>query len=444
MRRAICLIIFLSCNSFIKAQYSVETMRSGGILHPLQAAMDIRHYTLSLNIDPEEKTIEGSGTTELLLKKHADTLLINLAPFYKITNITVNNNRIAYTWAGDRLFITSPEGFKAGKNTINIEYNGKPPVAIEPPWSGGFTWTKDANNNPWIVINCQMEGGKIYFPCKDHPSDEPDEGVDLFITVPRGLSVAGPGMLAGVRRKTALTATWHWKTLYPISNYCILFNIAKYKVYRRDYKTINGNIVPMEYYVLEEDSTHARQVLDIRARDARILEKYFGEYPWVNEKIGIAEVPNPGMEHQTMITFANDFKVDTINGELYSANLYHEFGHEWWANKVTNKDWAHMWIQEGIDTYAEALFFLEVGGEKAYDSAMRGFKKYISHEQPIVPAEIADSREVYNGDIYTKGAYFMHALRFIMGDSLFFPALKKLATDPAYTYNNPVVTDDVE
>lgn len=444
MRKYSLTLVLLFSLLFVRAQYSAKTMTSGGALHPLQANMDIRHYTLSLSVDPSNESIQGFCRIEMLLEKPSDTILIDLAPFYTISSLTVNNNRADYSIKSDRIFIVNPGGFNAGKNIVKIDYHGNPPVAVHPPWEGGFTWKKDKSGNPWIVINCQMQGGKIYFPCKDHPSDEPNEGVDLYITVPKDLSVAGPGKLAGVKRATATTATWHWKTIYPISNYCVLFNIGKYKVYKRNYTTIDGNTVPIEYYILEEDTAHAKQVMDMRARDTRILEKYFGEYPWVKEKIGIAEVPNPGMEHQTMITYANDFSVDTINGQLYSANLYHEYGHEWWANKITNRDWAHMWIQEGINTYAESLFFLEVGGEKAYDSSIQTNKKNIDNEVPIVPGEVADTRAVYNGDIYSKGAYFMHSLRFILGDSVFFPALKKLATDPAYTYTNNIITDDVE
>jgi aminopeptidase N len=164
----------------------------------------------------------------------------------------------------------------------------------------------------------------------------------------------------------------------------------------------------------------------------------------VKEKIGIAEVPNPGMEHQTMITYGDHFKYEKINDQDYSANLFHEFGHEWWANKVTNKDWAHMWIQEGIDTYSEALWFKEVAGEKGYDSLMNRFRISIQNKKPIVQAEEMNSDEVYTGDIYVKGAFFMHSLRYILGDSVFFPTLKKLATDPATTYNNFVTTTDVE
>ncbi len=405
--------------------------------------MDIRHYTLSLDVDIPGKSINGYTEIDLLLARAADTILFDLINRMKVKKVTVDGKAADYFQKDDYLFITGKNGFKAGKQKIRIDYGGKPPVAVKPPWNGGFTWTKDKNGNPWVVINCQLEGAKVYFPCKDHPSDEPNEGVDLFVTVPKGLTVAAFGLLQNVITKKD-RSTFHWKTNYTISNYCILFNIARYKVVSRTYTTIAGNKVPMQFYVLEQDSANAAHVLDIRERDTRILEKYFGEYPWVKEKIGIAQVPNPGMEHQTMITYGDPFNYEQYGGQDYSANLFHEFAHEWWANKVTNKDWAHMWIQEGIGTYAEALCFRELTGERGYDSMALEFRQDIEGRKPLVQGDGISSSETYTGDIYSKGAFFMHTLRYVLGDSIFFLTLKKLATDPAYTYDNFVTSDDVE
>ena len=420
-------------------------LTSGGKLHPLQAIMDIRHYTIVLDVDIDNKSIKGSTEVSLNLSKKTDTLLLDLIHLFTVTKVKVNNKVVAFTQEDDKILMTSSSGFEIGNQKVLIEYNGIPPVAIKPPWDGGFTWSKDSNGNDWISINIQAEGGKMYFPCKDHPSDEPNEGADLKITVPKHLVVAGPGLLQSVTTKKD-KSTYFWKTNYTISNYCILFNIGKYKVVKDEYTTILGNKVPIEYYVLEVDTAQAKRVIAVKKRDSKILEKYFGEYPWAKEKIGIAEVPNSGMEHQTMITFDNKFSYKLVGGQEYSDNLFHEYAHEWWANKVTNKDWGHMWIQEGIGTYAEALAMLELGGESAYDETIAAHRRGSRNRNPIVPAgEEVSENEVYaGGDIYGKGSFFMHSLRYVIGDAIFFPTLKKLATDPQYTYDNFVTTMDVE
>ena len=420
-------------------------LTTGGKLQPLQAIMDIRHYNIVLDVDIAKQSISGSTEVSLNLSKKTDTILLDLIHLYKVTKIKVNNKAAAYYQHDDKIFITSAAGFEIGNQKVYVEYNGIPPVAVKPPWDGGVTWKKDSAGNDWVSINIQGEGGKMYYPCKDHPSDEPNEGADLKITVPAPLVVAGPGLLMNVSTKKN-KSTYHWKTNYTISNYCILFNIGKYKVYKDELTTILGNKVPIEYYVLEVDTMHAKKVIETKKRDTKILEKYFGEYPWVKEKIGIAEVPNSGMEHQTMITFDNKFRYKTINGQEYSDNLFHEYAHEWWANKVTNKDWGHMWIQEGIATYAEALAMLEIGGEPAYDEIIAGHRRNSKNRKAIVPAgdEITEEEVYSGGDIYGKGSFFMHSLRYLIGDVIFFPTLKKLSTDPQTTYDNFVTTMDVE
>jgi aminopeptidase N len=441
--------IFLSQNSFAQNSNNnsldLSYVTSGGKLHPLQSIMDIRHYTIALDIDIANRSFKGSTEVNLNLSEKTNTILLDLIHFYTITQIKVNNKVVAFEQKEDKIFINSANGFEKGNQKVLIDYNGIPPVAIKPPWDGGFTWAKDSNGNDWISINIQAEGGKMYFPCKDHPSDEPNEGVDMKITVPKNLVVAGPGLLQSVTTKNN-KSTYFWKTNYTISNYCILFNIGKYKVAKDMYTTILGNTVPIEYYVLEVDTAQAKKVIEVKKRDTKILEKYFGEYPWVKEKIGVAEVPNSGMEHQTMITFDNKFIYKQVGGQEYSANLFHEYAHEWWANKVTNKDWGHMWIQEGIATYAEALAMLELGGEAAYDEIIAGHRRGSKNAHAVVPAgEGISEKEVYSGgDIYTKGSFFMHSLRYLIGDEIFFPTLKKLATDPQYTYDNFVTTQDVE
>ena len=421
----------------------ISKMSSGGKLNPIQANMDIRHYTINLNVNMDKQTINGNVEVSLILLNQSETILLDLLQSYLVTKITVNNTPVRFNHIDDKIYITNSVPFNQGKQLVFIEYSGAPPVAVKPPWGGGFTFTKDSNGNPWMAINCQFEGGKIYFPCKDHPSDEPNEGVDLNITVPSQLVVAGPGLLLKTTQKKD-RKTYYWKTNYTISNYCILFNVGKYKVVSDTYTTINGNKVPIQFYVLEVDTANAKKLIETKIRDTKILEKYFGEYPWVKEKIGIAEVPNSGMEHQTMITFQNKFEYKTIGGQDYSANLFHEYAHEWWANKVTNKDWAHMWIQEGIATYAEALCMLELGGEEAYNEIIDGHKRSTKNKKPLVQGEEINTQETYSGEIYVKGSFFMHSLRFLIGDDIFFPTLKKLATDPAYTYDNFVTTTDVE
>jgi len=419
-----------------------QNLKSGGKLKPEQAIMDIRHYSITLEVDPDQKYIKGFTEIDLILTQPSKMLLFDLWHGFKINQVWVNGKSKPFQFGEDDL-IRIPQELAAGKIKVKVAYEGKPGIAEHAPWTGGFQWEKDEKGNPWIAVTCQSEGGKIFFPCKDHPSDEPNEGADLFLAVPQGLTAAGPGLLISQATKKNKT-TFHWKTNYTISNYCLVFNIGKYKKVSRDYTTINGNNVKMDFYVLEEDESKATHELDLMADACRILEKYFGEYPWVKEKIGLCETPHLGMEHQTLIAYGNKFRYTKLGNKDFDWLLVHEFGHEWWANKITNRNWADLWIQEGICSFADALHIREDGGEQEYIKWMQRAGRDAKNKLPIVQADDVDSDQAYHGDIYGKGAFFMHTLRYVMGDDLFFPTLKKFANDPKYIYDNTVTTNDVE
>jgi aminopeptidase N len=437
-------ISLLLLSSLLILNLSAQNLKSGGVLKPEQAIMDIRHYTIVLDVDPQQKSINGYTEIDFNLLKPTSNLLFDFWHGLTINQLWINGKTQTYTHTNDDYIkIPLSQELPAGKVKVKVAYGGKPGISERAPWTGGFQFEKDSLGNPWIAITCQGEGAKIYFPCKDHPSDEPNEGADLIITVPKGLVVAGPGLLQTVTTKKD-KSTYHWKTNYTISNYCIVFNVGKYKLVKRIYTTIDGNKVPMEYYVLEQNLSKAEHLLDLYEQSCHIQEKYFGEYPWVKEAIRASETPHLGMEHQTDIAYGNKYRYVKLGDKDFDGLLHHEFGHEWWANKVTNRDWAHMWIQEGICSFGDALATRELAGEEAYMKRMQQIARTAENKFPIVRGEQVDSDSAYHGDIYGKASFFMHTLRYIMGDDVFFPTLKKLATDPQYTYDNTVVTSDVE
>lgn len=429
---------------FIPVIAFTQNLKSGGVLKPEQAIMDIKHYTVAMDVNPETQSIDAWTEIEFVLAAETPLLLFDFWHGLTVKDVLVNNKKQPFVHSTDDLIkISLNQPLQPGRVKVKISYGGKPGVAKRAPWDGGFQWEKDSNGNPWISMTCQGEGAKIFFPCKDHPSDEPNEGADLIVTVPAGLVVAGPGLLQSVKTKKE-KSTYHWKTNYTISNYCIVFNVAKYKLAKRTYTTIDGNKVPMEYYVLEENFDKAEKLLDLFEQSCRVQEKYFGEYPWVKERMALSETPHLGMEHQTNIAYGNKYKYEKVGGKDFDWLLHHEFGHEWWANKVTNKDWAHMWIQEGICSFGDALYTKDVAGEEAYLLRMRNTASTLNGKIPVVRGEQVDSDSAYKGPIYGKGAFFMHSLSYFLGENVFFPILKKLATDEKYTYNNFITTDDVE
>ncbi|HZY38531.1 MAG TPA: M1 family metallopeptidase [Mucilaginibacter sp.] len=423
--------------------FAQQHLTSGGKLKPEQAIMDIRHYTIALDVNFEQKSIDGYTTIDVIMAQPAHVLLFDLLDSLEVKQVLVNNKKEPFEHKNDMIRISLADELPAGRTVVKVVYGGKPHVAVRPPWDDGFIWSQDSTGHHWMAITAEGTGGKLYFPCKDHPSDEPNEGVDMMITVPKDLVVAGPGLLQSVV-KHGDKATYHWKTNYTINNYSIIFNVGDFKVVSRDYTTVDGHHVPMQFYVLKEHADKAEHFLDMLVKVTHEKEKYFGEYPWAKEKIGMVETPHLGMEHQTMVAYGNKFRYTKVGGEDYDWLMHHEFGHEWWGNKVTAKDWADYWIHEGINTFADVLYYREFGGERAYIDQFKSFAPRIGNKVPVIVGKDIDEEAAYTDDIYAKGAFFMHTLRYIMGDSLFFPALKKFVTSPQYTYDNLVNTDDVE
>jgi aminopeptidase N len=424
-------------------QFGNKKAKSGGILKAEQANIDIQFYHIELDVNPDQKSISGYTRIDFNSKVESYKLIFDLDNELTISDLKLDNKTITFTHKNDLIVINDSISFKTGKHSLEVKYHGKPHEAVNPPWDGGFTWSEDSNGNPWIAVTCQLNGAKLFYPCKDHPSDEPDLGAELIVTVPKGLVVAGPGLLINKSTKDEKD-TFHWKTEYPINNYNIVFNVGKFSVVSKEYTTIEGNNVPMEFYVLEESVDKAEYHLTLLERSTSILEKYFGEYPWVKEKIAICETPHLGMEHQTMNAYGNKFKYGKIGKYDNDWLMHHELGHEWWGNKVSVSDFADLWIQEGICNYADALNVLELGGDTAYHKEMQKRAKKIKNETAVVLGKNLASDTVYHADIYGKGGFFIHTLRFILGDSIFFPTLKELSTREAFTYQNLVTTKDME
>ena len=440
--RKIILLFALLYTGNLYAQ-KLHTLTNGGKIKPEQAIMDIRHYTIALNVDFKQKSIDGYTTIDFIMAQPTHVLIFDLLDSFKVAKVLVNNKPQPFDYKDDMIKINLDNELPAGKASVKVFYGGKPHVARRPPWDDGFIWTTDSTGHPWMAITAEAAGGKLYFPCKDHPSDEPNEGVDMMITVPKDLVVAGPGLLQGVTKHGG-TATFHWKTNYTINNYSIIFNAGEYAVVTRNYTSVDGHVVPMQFYVLKEHQDKAAHHLEILEKTVHEQEKYFGEYPWAKEKVGIVETPHLGMEHETMNAYGNKFHYTKVGGEDYDDLMHHEFGHEWWGNKVTAKDWADYWIHEGICTYGDALYIKEFEGEGAYNRFFQRASFGFENRIPVVMGKDIDEESAYNNDIYGKGAFFMHTLRYVMGDKIFFPALKKFVTSPKYTYDNLVTTEDLE
>ncbi len=431
------IFVFLIHLSLANAQEE-KNWAWGGPIDPLQEKITIEHYQLDLEIIPEKQWIQGYVKVTFDCGQKLDTLRLNLIESYQVTQVEIYDEPVKYRHFGDTLDIFIPDGC-AGE--AKIHYEGKTPLALNPPWDGGFSWEKDRSGNHWMGLSSQNEGAKIFMPCLDHPSSEPSNGIDLYLTAPAPYFVAANGRLVNEEIKGD-KITYHWSSDYPINNYNINFTLGIFHEEGKNYRSIAGNEIPLKVYTLEENKDKAPQLLAVLEKSVKTHEKYFGEFPFPKDKIAVVETPYLGMEHQTINAYGNNFQFVRMGEVYYDWLLHHELGHEWWGNKVSVADWADFWIHEGLCTYGDWLFFLEHGGQKAYLEKVTEVARTIQNSYPVVAPKNSTSDEAYHPEIYSKGAYIIHTLRYILGDEVFFPMLKAFVSDEQYTYSNLVDTQD--
>ena len=426
---------FAFCSTTSAQRRRGDVNASGGALLAEQACFDVSYYRLRLRIEPKTKSIAGTLSMVAEITKPTAKIALHLDDRLTVEAVRTGLRSATFEHAAGVIMIDVGEKSVGDDIVVEVDYGGPPRVAPNPPWDGGFTWRTTGRldkGDPWIATSCQGEGGDLWWPCKDHPSDKPDK-MDLEITVPGGLVCASNGTLKATKKNADGTETFHWHIANPISNYNVALNIAPYETVETKYRSIAGEEFPVIFWVLPKNIEKARQILPQFVDHLKFYEDTCGPYPFRNEKYGIVETPHLGMEHQTIIAYGNRFRGLAMK---YDWLHHHELAHEWWGNLVTCRDWKDMWIHEGIGTYMQALYLERKFGPKAYEAEMRKTRRGHSNRLAIGPRESMDSKRRYFGgggnDIYNKGSWIMHTLRWVLGDVDFLRVLRKLAyPDPA-------------
>jgi aminopeptidase N len=410
---------------------------SGGPILREQAAYDVKFYRLKFAIDTTTHSIAANALMRALATDTLSTLVLDLNSTLTVESVVWRVQRqfgtsLQFTRPAGRIWISLP--YVVQKNdTISVEvtYRGAPKVSANPPWDDGFVWKRTKTGEVWAGVACESEGADVWWPCKDHPSDEPDS-VDLYFTVPASLTCVSNGRLLEVT-DAGSTKTFHWYVSEPINNYCVTFYLGPFQRIPVTYQSVTGEMIPSEYWFLPYDVDSVKQIMPTWLKDIRFFEETFGPYPWRTEKYCIVDAPYAGMEHQTCVAYG------VYAGYHFNANWagygfdyihLHEMAHEWWGNLVTAKDWSDVWIHEGFATYTEALFVEKQSGSARYKSYMSRLGRTIV--QPIAPAQGATAQQAFGGNVYSGGAWVLHTLRFYLGDTTFFKLLRRWAyPDPA-------------
>ena len=407
---------------------------SGGPLIREQAAYDVLFYRLKFTIDTTTRSISGNTFVRALATDTLSTFVLDLNSNFNVQSVIWKGQRqyntpLLFNRPAGRLWIALPYVVqKADSILVEISYQGTPKVSTNPPWDDGFVWKHTTIGEVWAGVACEEGGADLWWPCKDHPSDEPDS-VDLFFTVPASLTCVSNGRMLDVTT-TGSTKTFHWHVSEPINNYCITFYLGPLQRIPIDYTSITGQVVPSEYWFLPYNVAKAQQYSTIFLKDLRFFEEVCGPFPFRAEKYCIVDAPYWGMEHQTCVAYGNNF---ALNSYGFDYIHLHELAHEWWGNLVTAKDWSDVWIHEGFATYMEALFVERTSGFARYKSYMSNMRGSIQNLKPVAPDVPTTAQGMFaSNDVYYKGAWILHTLRHYLGDQVFFAMFRRFAyPDPA-------------
>jgi aminopeptidase N len=382
---------------------------------------DVKHYSLDIKVNPADSTITGSNTIQYKVLQPYNVMQIDLQKPMEITKVTQDGVALKYKREGNVFFITLASTQNVGAiKEVKVFYHGKPKVAVRPPWDGGLTWKKDNNEKDFIASSCQGLGASVWWPNKDHMYDEV-EGMKISVNVPGKLTDVSNGRLQNVKTLKDGTKTYTWVVKDPINNYGVNINVGDYVTFSEKYKGEKGDL-DCTYYVLKDNLAKAKEQFKEVPRMLKAFEYWFGPYPFYEDSYKLVEAPYLGMEHQSCVTYGNGYQNGYLGRDLSGTGwglkfdfiIVHESGHEWFANNITYKDIADMWIHESFTNYSESLFVEYYYGKEAGKEYVRGIRKNIQNDKPIIGHY--DVNNEGSGDMYFKGANMLHMLRQIVNN----------------------------
>lgn len=396
-----------------------DTLR--GSITPERAWWDLTYYHLDVKIAPETKSISGKNTIQYTVLEPYKVMQIDLQAPLKITKVVQNGKELDVKHNGNAHFISLIDQQQKGSiQSLDVYYEGKPREAKKAPWDGGFTWEEDKNGFPFIATSCQGLGASVWWPNKDHMYDEVDSML-ISVNVPKNLTNISNGRLRNIEKHSDNTVTSHWFVSNPINNYGVNVNIGDYEHFSEIYEGEKGPLT-MDYYVLRDNLVRAKNHFKDAPKMMKAFEHWFGPYPFYEDGFKLVEVPYLGMEHQSSVTYGNQYKKGYLGNDVSGSGwglkfdfiIIHESGHEWFANNITYKDIADMWIHESFTSYSENLYVDYFYGKEASSEYVIGVRKNIKNDKPIIGPYNVNKEG--SGDMYYKGANMLHTLRQLIED----------------------------
>lgn len=438
MKKLVLLILLLSIFQTNAQNFTRRDSLQGGMRFE-RACYDVQRYDLNIQINPEERNIVGYNEVTFDVLQNTKKIQLDLFENMNIDSIVFHKKKLTYKRDNDAVFIHfTTELPQNTSQKLRFYYSGKPLIAKNAPWDGGFVFKKDKNGKDFIGVAVQGTGASLWYPVKDSQTDEPDKGATIKVAVPNGLMNVSNGRFKGQEDLGNGYTRWDWEVINPINTYSITVNIADY-VHIHD----NLNGLDLDYYVLRENEAKAKVHFEADVKPMmNCFQQKFGQYPFYEDGYKLVETPYLGMEHQSAVAYGNKYKKGYMGADLSGTGVgllfdfitIHETGHEWFGNSITSKDIADMWIHEGFTTYSETVYIECI---KGYDEAMKyinGQSRNVANDKPVIGFYGVNKEG--SGDMYYKGALMLNTLRHITNnDSKWWAMLLKFSN----TYKKQII-----
>ncbi|HKH62882.1 MAG TPA: M1 family metallopeptidase [Flavitalea sp.] len=453
IERLICFVVCLSlagsCSGQLLHEKRIFTRQDTlrGTITPERAWWDVVCYTVAINTDYQNKGIEGKCEIQFRVLGEGTRMQIDLQQPMTISRAYIGENKYSFTREGNVYYINFPKAPNKGSvQTITFVFGGNPRIAKRPPWDGGWIFAKDSLGRPWMSVACQGLGASVWYPCKDHQSDEPDSAF-INVAIPDTLIAVANGRFMGKQSFSAGMMTYRWAVRNPINNYNIVPYIGKYESWSETYNGEKGKL-DCEYWVLDYNLEKAKQQFKQVPTMLKCFEHWFGPFPFYEDGYKLVESPHLGMEHQSAVAYGNKYQNGYLGidlsgsgwGKKWDFIIVHESGHEWFANNITTNDIADMWVHEGFTSYSETLFAECEFGKEAASDYLTGIRKNIKNDIPIIGPYGVNQEG--SGDMYPKGSNLLHTVRQVINnDEKFRQILRGLNST---FYHKTVNSKDVE
>ncbi len=397
------------------------------ILSSVPDNYDLKYHRCEWQVDPSFWFIQGAITSYFVVTGAGfNEMIFDLSDPLVVDSVIYHGAPLTFIHMPgyDSLVIILPSVIPVSTfDSIKVYYHGDPPV------NGFGSFVASTHNTslhtPILWTLSEPFGAKDWWPCKQSLNDKIDS-IDVIVTTPQEYRVASNGVLIS-ETQNGSDKIYHWQSHYPIAAYLIAMGVTDYAVYH-DYLPLNAtDTLDILNYVYPEDSAIARTLTPDILNVISFYDSITVLYPFANEKYGHCQFGwGGGMEHQTM-----SFVV-VLDHEL----IAHECAHQWFGDKVTCGSWEDIWLNEGFATYMEALT-----EERFFPGNWYDWKRYAIlniTSQPYGSVKCSDTTNVnriFDGRLsYSKGAYLLHMLRWKLGNTAFFQALKNYLNDPALAY----------